>query len=213
MNSPRQATSPDTVAEPVPVPMPRRIWPSSTSSRSVSPGCTWRLKRTLSSPGEEGDLAAILLELEHRDRADLGDRLDDQDAGHHRVVGEMALEKRLADRHVLDPDGALSGLQLDDPIDEQERKTMRDDPLDIRRFENRLFGQTLLLLTAALGHGRHRGVGLQRHQLFPAGSDADHGDRGADLAFEERDVVVNRGGSSACARAPEMSCCQPAMTE
>ena len=39
----------------------------------------------------------------------------------------MALEERLVDRHVLEPDDALPLLQLENAIDEQEGVTMRQD--------------------------------------------------------------------------------------
>jgi hypothetical protein len=54
--------------------------------------------------------------------------------GHDRRAGEVSLKKGLADADVLDPDGTLVGIHLDDAVDHQERVAMRDhlhDPDDI----------------------------------------------------------------------------------
>ena len=48
----------------------------------------------------------------------------------------MALEERLVDRHVLDPDDPLRPLDLENPVDQQERVPVRDhvqDPADVHR--------------------------------------------------------------------------------
>ena len=87
--------------------MPRRICCSSTSMRSVSPGLTWRLKRTLSIPAKSASLSRYSSSREDGDAADLSHRLDDEHARHHRVAGEVALEEGLVDRHLLDADGAV----------------------------------------------------------------------------------------------------------
>ena len=52
----------------------------------------------------------VVLGREREDRRGLRHRLDDQHAGHHRVVREMAREIRLVDRHVLQRDDALARL-------------------------------------------------------------------------------------------------------
>ena len=48
-------------------------------------------------------------------------RLDDQHARHDRLLGEMAREMRLVDGHVLDADGRIVAVDLDDAIDHAGR--------------------------------------------------------------------------------------------
>ena len=72
--------------------------------------------------------------VDHEDGRRLRHRLDDQDARHDRRAGEMSLKIGLADADVLDADGALVGIHLDDAVDHQEGVAMRDhlhDPDDI----------------------------------------------------------------------------------
>ena len=51
--------------------------------------------------------------------------LDDEHARHDRELREMPLEERLVDGDVLDADGALVAVHVDDAIDHQERIAMR----------------------------------------------------------------------------------------
>ena len=55
-------------------------------------------------------LGTILDVREQEDASCLGERLDDQDAGHHRGAGEMPLEEFLVDRDILDRDDLLPRL-------------------------------------------------------------------------------------------------------
>src|SRR5437016_14673153 len=64
----------------------------------------------------------------------LRQRLDDKDPWHHRVAWKMSLEKRFADGDVLDRFDVLAGSALDDLVDEQKWRPMRQithDLLDI----------------------------------------------------------------------------------
>src|SRR3546814_2964164 len=54
------------------------------------------------------------------DAAGLGQRLDHQHAGHHRPVGEMALEERLVGADVLVAEHALARLEFGDAIRSEE---------------------------------------------------------------------------------------------
>ena len=47
----------------------------------------------------------------------------------HRTFGRMR-QRPLVERHVLDADDALVGLELRNPIDQQERVAVRQNPLD-----------------------------------------------------------------------------------
>src|SRR6266571_4490212 len=67
---------------------------------------------------------------QQEDGPHLGHRLDDQDARHDRVAGEVALEERLVEGDVLDADHALPLLDLQDPIDQEERVAVREDLQD-----------------------------------------------------------------------------------
>src|SRR5262245_24497753 len=64
--------------------------------------------------------------VDDEDGGGLGHRLDDEDAGHHRVARKMPLEDRLVHRNVLDPDAALVGHSILDAVDHQERIAVRD---------------------------------------------------------------------------------------
>ena len=81
---------------------------------------------------EHRDLAAMLLRIQHRDAADLRHGLEDQDARHDRMAGEMTDELRLDHRDVLDACRRLERLNLEDAINKQHRRTMRQDLHDFR---------------------------------------------------------------------------------
>jgi hypothetical protein len=70
----------------------------------------------------------------HQAAAGLGHGLYDQDAGHDRMAGEMALKERLVDRNVLEADYAGGALDFDDAIDEEKWVAMGErleDAFDI----------------------------------------------------------------------------------
>src|SRR3972149_4298891 len=71
-----------------------------------------RLAETGVLHGHEKDevaLGAFAQRVNDHDRRRLRHRLDEQNAGHDRLAREMALEVRLVDGNVLDPDGAGAG--------------------------------------------------------------------------------------------------------
>lgn len=82
-------------------------------------------------PGEECELAAVLLHTQERHRTDLSQGFDDQHAGHNRMVGKMTLKKGVAHGDVLDADCPLAVFDLDDSINEQERIAVRNDLLNL----------------------------------------------------------------------------------
>src|SRR5690606_3248204 len=55
-------------------------------------------------------------------------RLDDEHAGHDRLVRKMTLEVRLVHRHVLDADGRVVAIHLNDPVNQQKRVAVRQQP-------------------------------------------------------------------------------------
>ena len=79
---------------------------------------------------EEGQLATVRLVAEDRYRADLRQCLDNQHAGHDRVVRKVPLEEVFVDRDVFDADCAGAVLDRLDGIDEQERIAVWDDGLN-----------------------------------------------------------------------------------
>src|SRR5438874_10462037 len=99
------------------------------------------LEATVVDPGEEGNLAAVRLVGEHGDRAALGNRLDRQDARHHRAVGEVALKPPPVLGHEKAPAHLPAGLELEHLVHEQEGGPVRDDRFDRlppeRRFQLR----------------------------------------------------------------------------
>ena len=97
---PRAASSSPTCAVAFPRPIGPRTWSISQVSVSVSPGSTMRLKRQSSMPAKNAISAAVLLLDEHGDGAGLRHRLDDQDAGHHGPLREVAREPPVARPHL-----------------------------------------------------------------------------------------------------------------
>src|SRR5690606_13427470 len=72
------------------------------------------------------------LGLARTDRASrLRHALDEQNARHDRMLGEMPGELRLVDRYVLDADSRLVPVDLDDLVDQQERVTMGKQRKDL----------------------------------------------------------------------------------
>ena len=70
--------------------------------------------------------------------ARLRDGFHDQNTRHDWQVGKMAREKRLIYGDVLDGYDALLSLQVDNPVNEQERKAVRQDAQDILNIHGRL---------------------------------------------------------------------------
>ena len=82
-------------------------------------------------PADPATLArAVYAAYEHGDRAALRDRLDRQHSRHHGAVGKVALEPPAVRRHSKTPAHAATGLELEDLVDEEERRPVRDDRLD-----------------------------------------------------------------------------------
>jgi hypothetical protein len=76
--------------------------------------------------------------LNRKDPGSLGQGLDNQDSGHDRPTGKVAVEKVFVDRHRLDGDNRLVKDDFDDPIHEQHRVTMRQgrhDRPDVERSD------------------------------------------------------------------------------
>src|SRR6476646_850684 len=88
------------------------------------------LEAAVVDPREERDLAPVRLVGKDRDRAALRDRLDREDAGHHRTVGEVAREPQAVLGDEEPPAHAATRIQLDDLVHEQEGGAVRNDRLD-----------------------------------------------------------------------------------
>ena len=69
--------------------------------------------------------------MQDADRAGgLRHALDEQDPRHDRLAGEMAGEIRFVDRDILDADRGVVAVDIDDPVDHQKRKAMRQQFVD-----------------------------------------------------------------------------------
>src|SRR6266545_4362341 len=81
-----------------------------------------------------GQVQKLLLVLgndaEEADRGDLSHRFHDQHPRHDRIAGKMPLEEFFVEGHVLNPDHALSLLDLEDPVHQEKRVTVRKDLKD-----------------------------------------------------------------------------------
>jgi hypothetical protein len=80
----------------------------------------------------------VLPSRHHADGPDLRHRLDDENAGHYRVVREVSLEERLVLGDVLQTDRPDAGLELLDPVHQQERIAVRYELADLGRSQRRL---------------------------------------------------------------------------
>src|SRR4030095_15112105 len=84
-------------------------------------------------------LVAVLDVVQQQDPAYLGHRLEDQDAGHDRAPRKLALEEGLVRGDVLQADGPLSLLDLQDAVDEEKRIAVRQDVQDRSDLHHFLF--------------------------------------------------------------------------
>src|SRR5439155_22857344 len=88
---------------------------------------------------------AILHFCEQQRTPCLRDSFYDQHAGHYRRTGEVTGEKWLVDSDVLDCHNALLASKVDDPIDQQERKTVRKDLAYFVNVQGHLRGSSVVL--------------------------------------------------------------------
>jgi hypothetical protein len=79
---------------------------------------------------EVDQLLAVLRLREDHDRAHLRHRLGQDRRRQHRRLVPRVGQVALVERNVLDADDALVGFELGDPIHQQERVAVRQDPLD-----------------------------------------------------------------------------------
>ena len=80
------------------------------------------------------DPARVGSRLEQPDAGGLCERLEDQDARHHRLRGEVAGEEVLGPGHVLHRHQPPRGVVLEDPVHEHERVlggNLADEPSDL----------------------------------------------------------------------------------
>ena len=91
-------------------------------------------------PHEVDDLVLGVLHRSHQQHpTDLSHRLDDQDAWHDGMLGEMALEERLVDSHVLDPNDPLTLLHLHDAVHKEHGIPVRDHAEDLLDAHHRRY--------------------------------------------------------------------------
>ena len=93
------------------------------------------LEAHLVDAGEEADLAARAAARSSRggDGGRLGERLDDEHAGHDGVAGEVPGEPEVVVAQRAAGYAAHARLELDDLVDEQEGRAVRQQRLDLRR--------------------------------------------------------------------------------
>src|SRR5579885_3583048 len=99
------------------------------------------LEADVVDPGEERELAPVLLLREHRHGPALGERLDHLHSGHDRIPGKVAGAVVLRDRLASDDAGA--GDELEHLVDKEEGVAMREDRLQLAPAEGRLHARTL----------------------------------------------------------------------
>src|SRR3954447_1735354 len=117
----------------------RRLAPADGPPHSVDlaaqlqlvPGKHHALEAHVVDSGEEGQLAAVGLVGEDRDRAAPRPRLDDDHTGHDRPAREVAGQEPLVLPHQLPCDYAGTGLEHRDLVQEEERVAVRQDLFDL----------------------------------------------------------------------------------
>ena len=75
--------------------------------------------------------------IEQKEAAGLRHGLNDQDARHDGMAGEMAREEGLVDGHVLERYHAFPRFHPDYPVDKQKGISMGEDAQDVLDFEDR----------------------------------------------------------------------------
>src|SRR5580704_14177674 len=82
--------------------------------------------------GEQHQFAVAVLDFgEEQNPTSLGHSLHDEDTWHHREARKVSGKERFVDRDVLDSDNPFPALKIDDPVNEQKRKTVREDAPDV----------------------------------------------------------------------------------
>ena len=136
-NSASATTCPSTWAAPALFQTAPFCFTISTCSSSRSPGTTRPAEPRAVDRHEVGDLARRLLsagmDLHGEERGGLGERLEDEHARHHRLAREVPEEERLVHGDALPAHEPLARLEEDHAVDEQERRPVRDEPLDLPR--------------------------------------------------------------------------------
>ena len=81
---------------------------------------------------EERDVTVAPIGDQRADGPDLGDRLHQEHPGDDGVLGEVPREERLVRRRAPAADGSLVEDDLEDLVDQEERRPVRDDVLGAR---------------------------------------------------------------------------------
>jgi len=98
-------------------------------------------KASLLDSRKQNQLIVAILDLaQSQHGANLGQCLDDEDAGHHRRAGKVPLKEWFVNAHLLDADDTHARDQLDDAVDQQKWITMWEQLLDCLGVENGFHG-------------------------------------------------------------------------
>ena len=144
-------------------------------------------------PAKNGIFPRVLLVGEHGDGAGLRDRLDRQHAGHHRALGEVAGEPPVVGADLARADDALAGLELEDLVDEQERRPVRDQRLDHVTAERRRRERHASVVFESLAQPRAAAVRVAlRRADRHAGGLGDLLERVAERVLQQHDLRLRR---------------------
>ena len=135
MMSPLQATSPSTVASARLCRSSAELGQLNLESKRIA-RFDLAFEAHIVDSCEKCDAPFVFVHRAKRDTACLREGFDDQDSGHDRVLGKMTLKKMLVDGDILDANSPLADFELDDAIDQQERKAVRKNFLDRDGIEN-----------------------------------------------------------------------------
>ena len=118
-----------TEARPRPVPARADSLPRVTSRSSTSPGHHLTAEARLVDAAEQREPAREAFVAEHRDPAQLGEGLDHQHPRQGGTTREVPGEEVLVATQVPTAPGPLSRIELGDLVDQQERRSVRQDVL------------------------------------------------------------------------------------
>ena len=131
-----QASSSPTYALPSPLPTgPRTDRELDLEAQGVSRH-DLPAEADLLDAAEEDDLAPVLGQRQHGHRTRLRQRLELQDPGEHRVAGEVTPEHVLLAGQLLLGHRPLARLELEHPVEQEERVAVGKDGFDLRLVEH-----------------------------------------------------------------------------
>ena len=202
------ATSPSTLATAAARPNMPRSFSSSTSRRSVSPGCTRRRKRQSSMPAKRPSLPRYSSRVSTATPPVCASASTISTPGMIGRPGKCPVNCGSLAVTFLIADRPLARLQLDHAVDEQERIAVREDPHDVGRLERQAGGRhrfghwlrhapTVYALPATKAAGPTRSSRLVLTSRLQEGGVVDDPTMEGEVRLHAADLELGQGASRA----------------